>query len=96
MIQRPTRWPLAGPRTRPKKTSKPLKTNSVSAPFFELVGDREQVTCFDADGQIVRLDMVAEEVFEVVDSSFSEFLMKEIEDLKDCKDRKVRGEDQQY
>ncbi len=62
-------------------------------PFMYILGDDKNIYCFDKDEKIVIIDAFIGEEVERLDISFSECLMKEIEDLEARKNDKVQGKD---
>ncbi|MBD5081385.1 MAG: SMI1/KNR4 family protein [Ruminococcaceae bacterium] len=61
-------------------------------PFLSIVGNGNEVFCFDKDNKIVLFDYCEGEA-EPIDGTFSDCLLKQIEELEERKNRKLRGED---
>lgn len=61
-------------------------------PFLSVVGNGDEIFCFDKDNKVVLLDYY-EGKAEPIDGSFSDCLLKQIEELEERKNRKLRGED---
>lgn len=62
-------------------------------PFLSIVGNGDEIFCFDKSGNIVLLDYYMTGEATPVEGSFSECLLTQIEELEDRKNRKMRGED---
>lgn len=62
-------------------------------PFLSVIGNGDEIFCFDRDGNIVLLDYYQTGEAKPVEGSFSDCLMKQIEELEDRKNRKIRKED---
>ena len=62
-------------------------------PFLSIVGNGDEIFCFDKDQNIVLLDYYQTGETDSVEGVFSDCLMKQIQELEERKDRKVRGED---
>lgn len=62
-------------------------------PFLSIIGNGDEIFCFDRNQNIVLLDYYATGEVTALEGSFSECLMKQIEELEDRKNKKVRGED---
>lgn len=60
-------------------------------PFLSITGNGDEIFCFDKGGSIVLLDFLGDVT--PVEISFSECLMKEIEELEERKNRKLNSED---
>ena len=62
-------------------------------PFLSIIGNGDEIYCFDKDKKIVLLNyyMTGEAI--PVEGSFSDCLMQQINELEERKNRKVRGED---
>jgi len=58
-------------------------------PFLQLVGNADKY-CFDAGGRIVRWAHEEPEKRDIESTSFGDLLMREIRELEDRKDRKMR------
>lgn len=56
-------------------------------------GIADEIFCFDKDNKIVLLDYYTTGEATPVEGDFSDCLMKQIEELEDRKNRKIRGED---
>lgn len=76
-----------------------IKTKSLNelgfinyVPFLSIIGNGDEIYCFDKQGKIKLLDIYSGEVA-ALEGNFSECLMKQIIELEDCKNRKLRGED---
>lgn len=61
-------------------------------PFLSIVGNGDEIFCFDKDNKIVLFDCYEGEA-EPIEGSFSDCLLKQIEELEERKNRKLRGED---
>ncbi len=61
-------------------------------PFLQLVGEANRY-CFQRGGGIVEWDHEQPDKRELLDLDFAALVMREIRDLEDRKDRKLRGED---
>lgn len=62
-------------------------------PFLSIIGDGDEIFCFDKDNNIVLLDYYTTGEATPLEGTFSECLMKQIEELEERKNRKIRGED---
>lgn len=62
-------------------------------PFLSIVGNGDEIFCFDKDNQIVLLDYYETGEATPIAGTFSDCLMKQIEELEERKNRKIRGED---
>lgn len=62
-------------------------------PFLSIIGNSDEIFCFDKDNQIILLDYYTTEKATPVGGAFSDFLMKQIEELEKRKNMKIRGED---
>lgn len=76
-----------------------IKTKSLNelgfinyVPFLSIIGNGDEIYCFDKQGKIKLLDIYSGEVA-ALEGNFSECLMKQIIELEDRKNRKLRGED---
>jgi hypothetical protein len=66
--------------------------HSKLVPFLQVEGDRD-CYCFNEAGEIIYWDHEDPDARKVVDSSFSEILLKELRDLEDRAKRKIAGEE---
>ncbi len=78
-------------RERTKELHKEGFTDYI--PFMSIIGNGDEIFCFDKDNNIVLLDYYATGEAERIEGSFSDCLMNQIEELENRKNRKVRGED---
>lgn len=62
-------------------------------PFLSIIGNGDEIFCFDRDNKIVLLDYYSDGGAAPVEGSFSDCLMQQISELEERKNRKVRGED---
>ncbi len=62
-------------------------------PFLSVIGNGDEIFCFDRDNQIVLLDYYDTREATPVGGTFSECLMQQIAELEERKNRKLRGED---
>ena len=62
-------------------------------PFLSIVGNGDEIFCFDKDKHIVLLDNYTTGEAVPVEGTFSHCLMKQIEELEERKNMKIRGED---
>lgn len=76
-----------------------IKTKSLNelgfinyVPFLSIIGNGDEIYCFDKQGKIKLLDIYSGEAA-ALEGNFSECLMKQIIELEDRKNRKLRGED---
>ena len=58
-------------------------------PFLSIIGDGDRIFCFDKNNQIVSLDWYETGEAEVVEGSFSEFLLQQIEALEERKNQMI-------
>lgn len=61
-------------------------------PFLSIIGNGDEIFCFDKDNKIFILDYTTGEATPI-EGTFSDCLMKQIEELEERKNRKIRGED---
>lgn len=62
-------------------------------PFLSIIGNGDEIFCFDKTNQIVLLDHSSTSEAEPVEGTFADCLMQQIAELEERKDRKLRGED---
>lgn len=62
-------------------------------PFLSIIGNGDEIFCFDKDNKIVLLDYYAAGEATPVNGTFSDCFMKQIEELEERKNMKMRGED---
>ncbi len=62
-------------------------------PFLSVIGNGDEIFCFNKDNKIVLLDYYATGEATPVKGDFSDCLMKQIEELEERKNMKIRGED---
>lgn len=62
-------------------------------PFLSIIGNGDEIFCFDRNNQIVLLDYYDTGEAAPVEGIFSDCFMKQIEELEERKNRKLRGED---
>lgn len=62
-------------------------------PFLSIIGNGDEIFCFDRNNQIVLLDYYDTGEAVPVEGTFSDCFMKQIEELEERKNRKLRGED---
>lgn len=62
-------------------------------PFLSVIGNGDEIFCFDPDWNIVLLDYYATGETSPVAGSFSDCLLDQIAQLEERKNRKLRGED---
>lgn len=62
-------------------------------PFLSIAGNGDEIFCFDKDNKIVLLDYYTTGETTPVEGDFSDCLMKQIEELEERKNMKIRGED---
>lgn len=62
-------------------------------PFLSIIGNGDEIFCFDKNNQIVLLDYYETGEATPVEGNFADCLMKQIEELEERKNRKLRGED---
>ena len=62
-------------------------------PFLSIMGNGDEIFCFDKDNNIVLLDYFMTGEVTPIEGTFADCLMKQIEELEDRKNRKLRGED---
>lgn len=65
-------------------------------PFLSVIGNGGEIFCFNKDNKIVLLDLIdyyAEEEPAPIEGDFSDCLLKQIAELEERKNRKMRGED---
>lgn len=62
-------------------------------PFLSIIGNGDEIFCFDKDNKIVLLDYYTTGETTSVEGDFSDCLMKQIEELEGRKNKKIRGED---
>lgn len=62
-------------------------------PFMSIIGNGDEIFCFDKDNNIVLLDYYETGEVTQIGGTFSDCLMNQIEELEERKNRKVRGED---
>lgn len=62
-------------------------------PFLSIVGNGDEIFCFDRDNRIVLLDYYETGEATPVEGDFSNCLMRELAELEERKNRKLRGED---
>ena len=62
-------------------------------PFLSIIGNGDEVFCFDKAGNIVLLDYYQTGEATPIEGCFSNCLMNQIEELEERKNKKVRGED---
>lgn len=61
-------------------------------PFLSIIGNGDEIFCFDKNNQIVLLDYYATGEATLVEGNFSDCLMEQIEELEERKNRKIRQE----
>lgn len=61
-------------------------------PFLSIIGNGDEIFCFDKDNQVVLLDFITEKTTPI-EGTFSDCLMKQLEELEERKNMKIRGED---
>lgn len=61
-------------------------------PFLSIIGNGDEIFCFDKKGNIVILDYYQTGETASIEGSFSDCLMKQIEELEERKNKKVCGE----
>jgi len=62
-------------------------------PFLSIIGNGDEIFCFDKDNNIVLLDCYTTGEAAPVEGAFSDCLMKQIAELEERKNKKIRGED---
>lgn len=62
-------------------------------PFLSIIGDGDEIFCFDKNNEIVLLDCYTTGEVTHIEGNFSDCLMKQIEELEERKNKKIRGED---
>ncbi len=62
-------------------------------PFLQLIGNGDEVYCFDSNGNVVLLHYYESDEAEFIGGTFSECLMKQIEELEERKNRKLQQMD---
>ena len=62
-------------------------------PFLSIIGNGDEIFCFDKDNKIVLLDCYTTGEATPVDGTFSDCLLTQIAQLEERKNRKIRGED---
>jgi len=62
-------------------------------PFLSIIGNGDEIFCFDKDNNIVLLDCYTTGEAAPVEGAFSDCLMKQIAKLEERKNKKIRGED---
>ena len=62
-------------------------------PFLSIIGNGDEIFCFDKDNNIVLLDCYTPGEAAPVEGAFSDCLMKQIAELEERKNKKIRGED---
>ncbi|WP_286167150.1 hypothetical protein [Clostridium sp. D33t1_170424_F3] len=61
-------------------------------PFLSIVGNGDKIFCFDNNSKIVLLDYYMTGEVTPIDGTFSDCLMRQIEELEERKNMKIRGE----
>ena len=61
--------------------------------FLSIIGNGDEIFCFDKDNNIVLLDCYTTGEAAPVEGAFSDCLMKQIAELEERKNKKIRGED---
>lgn len=62
-------------------------------PFLSIIGNGDDIYCFDKDNRIVILDYYTTGEATPIEGDFSDCLMQQIEELEERKNMKIRGED---
>lgn len=62
-------------------------------PFLSVIGNGDEVFCFDREGKIVLLDCYMTGEAAPVEGDFARCLLGQIAELEERKNRKIRGED---
>lgn len=62
-------------------------------PFLSIIGNGDEIFCFDKDNRIVLLNYYETGEATPVEGTFSDCLMQQINELEERKNRKLRGED---
>lgn len=62
-------------------------------PFLSIIGNGDEIFCFDKDNNIVLLDYYTAGEAAPIEGTFSDCLMNQIAELEERKNRKIRGED---
>lgn len=62
-------------------------------PFLSIIGNGDEIFCFNKDNEIVLLNYYETGEATPVEGTFSECLMKQIEELEERKNMKIRGDD---
>ena len=62
-------------------------------PFMSVIGDDGNIYCFDEDNNIVLLSYYATGEATQIDGSFEDCLLRQMEELEERKNRKIRDED---
>lgn len=63
-------------------------------PFFSIIGNGDEIYCFDKDNQIVLINLTADDApgeAAPIGGSFSDFLLNQIAELEERKNKKIRG-----
>ena len=62
-------------------------------PFLSIIGNGDEIFCFDKDNNIILLDCYTTGEATPIEGTFSDCLMNQITELGERKNRKFRGED---
>ena len=62
-------------------------------PFLSIIGNGDEIFCFDKDNNIVLLDYYTTGEATPIEGTFSDCLMNQIAELEERKNKKIRGED---
>ena len=81
-----------------RQKTKELRENGFPdlIPFLSVIGNGDDIFCFDQDGKIVLLDYYETGKAAPVEGTFSDCLLAQIAELEERKNRKLRGEDQTH
>lgn len=62
-------------------------------PFLSIIGNGDEIFCFDKDNNIVLLDYYTTGETTPIEGTFSDYLLNQIAELEERKNKKIRGED---
>ncbi len=65
-------------------------------PFLSIIGNDDEIYCFNKDNQIVLLDYYSTEETTPVEGTFSDCLMKQIEELEERKNMKISRDNKKF